>query len=97
MKYIRDCASASDLQESYLSVSVVHDNCVLVVFVVVFRSVTVVHLGQENELDRGIRDWRDCTAGIIFLQEQKEDVHHSIITDLQNGKNISTYLYIKIF
>ena len=47
--------------------------------------------------DYKLRSYTLNAVSYHFLQEQKEDVHHSIITDLQNGKNISTYLCIKIF
>ena len=40
--------------------------------------------------DYKLRSYTLNAVSYHFLQEQKEDVHHSIITDLQNGKNITT-------
>jgi DNA polymerase delta subunit 1 len=35
--------------------------------------------------DYKLRSYRLNAVSYLFLQEQKEDVHHSIISDLQNG------------
>ncbi|ESN89921.1 hypothetical protein HELRODRAFT_91243 [Helobdella robusta] len=37
--------------------------------------------------DHKLRSYRLNAVSFHFLQEQKEDVHHSIITDLQNGND----------
>jgi DNA polymerase delta subunit 1 len=44
---------------------------------------------QIMQRDHKLRSYTLNSVSAHFLKEQKEDVHHSIITDLQNGNDES--------